>query len=348
MKIEVFEEGLEVESIEIVDVKRKIEEVVDKFINNLRQKGIALNASEAIEYVAESVDEMEEEAPDWVKIAAVSNEAMKAYSITKPFEVIFGWKTVCSGASVTCSDGVKVTYSMDRAPARSPDDFKRRYGHYPRIWMEEYKGGTLIKKEVVLKQDRIGRAKDPIFGWDKYKKLVAGALCSFRHNFEESLFAFARTGKAPLKKVWVLPNIIPDVNKIEIRKWRARIMQPPCFCPPAVIRYRTKFPWLARVKVRIGFFNPSNKSVKVGIEVWRHDKSDRARISGIEIPPGNSELDVLLKCSPLSIGQRLDISNGYVAVDPYEAYKGVSVTYAVTEPRSVYSVKEDMYGGLII
>ncbi len=349
MEIEIYEEGLEVESVDILDVKRKIEEIVDKFIAEIRKMGLVFCADECIDVVEEQVDTMGEEAPDWVKMTAVATEAFKLYDITKPFDMIFGRNVICSGANVTCTDGEKITYSVDRAPAFSPEDFRRRYGHYPRIWKEVYKGGTLIDKEVVLLQDRIGRAAG-IFGWDKYKRLVAAALASFKHNFEQTLMAFAKYATMPLRKLWALPNIIPSIDEIEKRRWHAKIMEPPTFSPPAVLRYRTHFPWLNRVILRIGLHNPSEKSANIGVEVWKYDKSDRARIKDIEIPPGNSELRITMWCPLLSFWKRIDISHGYAVIDPVRADKGLAVIYATTEPSPVYTVnpQENMYKGLSI
>ena len=349
MEVKVFEEGIDVMSVEIGDVKRIIEEKVLDFIDNIRRIGISMNATESLEKVATIVESMEDEAPDWVKMTAVAQDSMRAYSLTKPWDVIFGFNTCCGGASVSTTDGAVVTYEMERVAARDPEHAKRRLGHYPRIWRIESKGGLEVKREVVLEQDRLGRAGG-IFGWDKYKTMIAAALASFKHNFQEYLHAFAKYAKAPLRKAWVLPNIIPDVNKIEARRWRARIMQPPTFCPPAVIRYRTKFPILNQVLIRIGLYNPDKKESIIGVEVWRYDKQDRAQIKDIEVPPGNSELRVKLKCHPLSFSQRVDISNGYVTVEPTKAEEGITVTYVTTEPKPAYKANpvEDMFKGLKI
>jgi len=349
MEIEIFEEGIDVMSVEISDVKRKIEEIVLDFIESIRRMGVTMNATESIDKIASVIESMEEEAPDWVKMTAIAQDSMKAYSVTKPWDVVFGFNICCGGAGVSTTDGTVVTYEMERGAACDPEGFKRKYGHYPRIWRIETKAGTEVKRELVLEQDRLGRAGG-VFGWDKYKVMIAGALASFKHNFEEYIHAFARYAKVPLRKAWVLPNVIPDVNKVEARKWHAKIMKPPTFCPPAVLRYRTKFPILNQVLIRIGLYNPDRKTSTVGVEIWNYEKQNRAQIKDIEVPPGNSELRIKLRCNPLSISQRVDISNGYVTVEPIQANEGIVVTYATSEPKPAYKANplEDIFKGIKI
>jgi len=75
--------------------------------------------------------------------SAYSKEVMAQWYIgNAPRGLVLGNNTCCHGA------GVHVTtyrvYTMERRAASSPEDHRRRYGHYPRVYMT-YKGRTYTR-----------------------------------------------------------------------------------------------------------------------------------------------------------------------------------------------------------
>jgi len=90
--------------------------------------------SEVEDILAPMLEVGDASAPDVT--SAYSKEVMAQWYIgNAPRGLVLGNNTCCHGA------GVQVTtyrvYFMERRAAYSPEDFRRRYGHYPRVWMRE-------------------------------------------------------------------------------------------------------------------------------------------------------------------------------------------------------------------
>jgi len=331
-------EPVEIVQTEILDVKEKVRSFVEGYIDRLKTKfDMSFHPDEAFGKIEPIVSEMGEEAVNWGFMDSVCGELMRTYSLTAPIKMLFGYNVTCSNIGVQTNDGTTVTvYTEEKGPAYSPDDFNKRYGHYPRIWrvVRNTRTGEVISKDLAHMQDRLGRAGGT-FGWDKYRSCVAGALASFKHNFEAMLMAVAKFAKTPLTKPWVAPNMVPEVLKREREKWHVTELKPDQFYLPFCFRYHTRFPILNRVHFRIGMYAPEGGDV--GIDFWNVYKGDRARIGTVKLPAGHSEINIGMRCSPLSIGQRIDISSGHLVINPISTNDKGSVTcsYVVTTPPSV-------------
>ncbi|RLI83674.1 hypothetical protein DRP04_00715 [Archaeoglobales archaeon] len=329
-------EPVEVIQTEILDVKEKVREKIETQLDRLR-KFVHFNPDDVARTVEKVYTEMKEEAVNWGFMDSICKDLMRTYSLTSPIKMIFGYNVTCSNVGVETNDGTTVVvYTEEKGAAASPEHFKSRFGHYPRIWriVRNRRTGEVIAKELAHMQDRLGRAGGT-FGWDKFRCCVAGALASFRHNFEALLMAVAKFAKTPLTKPWLAPNMVPEVLKREKEKWGVTRLKPDEFYLPFCFKYHTRFPILNRVSFKIGMYTP--KGGEVGIDLWNIYKGDRARIGKVKIPPGHSEINLSLKCSPFSIGQRIDISSGHLVINPISTGDKSSITcsYVVTSPSSV-------------
>ena len=331
-------EPVEIIQTEILDVKEKIRTFVEGYMDRLKTKfDLSFNPDETFGKLRGVISEMEEEAVNWSFMDSVCRELMRTYSLTSPIKMIFGYNVTCSNVGVETNDGTTVVvYTEEKGAAYSPEDFKNRHGHYPRIWriVRNRRTGEVIARELAHVQDRLGRAGG-VFGWDKFRSCVAGALASFRHNFEALLMAVAKFAKTPLTKPWVSPNMVPEVLKREREIWHVTELKPDQFYLPFCFRYHTRFPILNRVFFRIGMYAPQGG--EVGIDLWNAYKGDRARIGKVKLPAGHSEINLGLRCSPFSIGQRIDISSGHLVINPISTGDKGSITcsYVVTTPSSV-------------
>ena len=224
------------------------------------------------------------------------------------------------GSNVCChSVGVQVTtyrvYTMDRAAAYSPEDFRNRYGHYPRLYVIDKKKGTSVVGE--MKGNRkysLGRAGGD-YGWDKTRDLVAFALASFRHNFEALLAAFSSRPSLPCTDYWDLPNLVNDQD-IASREssYHAKIVAPPVAVPPASYTFDFMVPRRA-VTFRVAVATPNETESYV--EFWDSAKNDMAKPLKVIFPKGTSETWIRLRGFP--------IKSGYFNINPVNSE--MRVTY---------------------
>jgi len=211
---------------------------------------------------------------------------------------------------------------MERAAAYSPDDFYRRYGHYPNI----YVAGSPERVVMVMRGPSVqglGRARGD-FGWDDTRTLVAFALASFRHNFQVAMVAYKGRGRIPTGEPWTLPNLVidPEVVSVE-RVYRSHIVEPPQAIPPASYTYRAWRPALV-TRFTVGLRSPT--PAVVGFDIWGPDKSSLARVEGVEVPEGDSELTVVVRNAPRT---------GYLNVECFDAPEGLTVARVDMRPVSL-------------
>ena len=270
---------------------------------------LPISLNDVIKRIRPKVKEMLEEAPDWVVHQSAVFEQSINYLMTVPGspQAHIGMNTCCSGAGVVVSGSI--VYYMEKAPAYSPDDWYRRYGDYPKIYI-----ATPERTEVILKQDRLGRAGG-LFGWSKDRNLVAGALASFTHNFVEALIAFVERPRLPQTRDWILPNLTLSETK-----------KPEQFHPPASYSYAVARPaFNITFDVRVSSETP----VELGFEWWDAYKNDLARVESVKVDAGDNRILAMLRGPPLRIRR------GYFTINVLDAPKGLTITSVSTYPVSV-------------
>ena len=255
-------------------------------------------------------------------LSAYSKAVMEWYVGNGPRNLALANNVCCHGARVSVTT-YKVYYMEQRA-ARSPNDFKRRYGHYPRIWRYE-KGEKVVA--FTMKGDRkegLGRAGGPT-GWDKWRDCFAFALASFKHNFQALLGAFASRPKLPCSEEWHLPNLVcaPKVVELE-KKYRARIVEPPVAVPPASYEYSWTIPTPV-MTLAIGTNCP--RKTTAYLEFWDRDKKDLCDPIKVEFDKGETETVVMARAAP---GYLFDA--GYLNINPTNSEMTVSYVDVIFPP----------------
>lgn len=247
-------------------------------------------------------------AKQWVEVSP--GEARLGFSLTchvKPY--------ILSGEY----QGRRLYFTYEHRPAYSPEDYRRRYGHYPRVY---YTWG--YNRGVALVIDRLGRAGGPL-GWGALGVSVAAALASFRHNFEVWLSGIFKRPCANTSEEWVLPNVVPIAQRLIEARYHARIREPQEFVPPAA--YDAKVPPSPVVAYRFGV--KAETSVKFKVATW----SDRpggtlmAEVD-VELEPGEHEVVVTASYMPF-------VTNHVVTIEPLHAPRGMTIAYMYTAPPSI-------------
>lgn len=255
--------------------------------------------------------------------SAYSKEVMAQWYIGRaPSGLLLGNNTCCHGA------GVQVTtyrvYTMDRAPAYSPEDFRTRYGYYPRVWMTE-KGRTT--QVAIMKGNRpngLGRMGGNN-GWDSTRDLFGFALTSFRHNFQALLGAFADRPSLPCREEWHLPNLVlsEKVQEIENR-YGCKIVEPPIAVPPASYKFNFMIPAPALI-LAVGTNCP--RDTQAILEVWDANKRDFAEPMTITFPAGENETILTIQAP---IGGF--IQSGFFNINPINSEMTVSYVNVLFPP----------------
>jgi len=287
----------------------------------IKPVGGALPEMEELDAVFKSQHEFVEE--QMKDEAATPIDILSAYSksVMAEWYVGNGPKGLNLGNNVCCHGaGVNVTtyraYFMEQRAARSPENFRARYGHYPRIFMRE-KGRTYDVH--VMKGDRkagLGRAGGTV-GWDKTRDLFAFALASFRHNFQALLGAFASRPKLPCTEEWHLPNLVHSkyVRDIE-RRYGCDIVDPPVAVPPASYTFSLTLPSPMLV-LAVGTNCP--KDVTTYCEFWDANKKDLVEPFKVTFPKGESVTIITLRAVPPALVQK-----GYFNINPVNSEMTVS------------------------
>jgi len=255
--------------------------------------------------------------------SAYSKEVMAQWYIgNAPRGLVLGNNTCCHGA------GVHITtyrvYTMERRAARSPEDFRRRYGHYPRVYVTEKGRTTQVAVMRGNRREGLGRMGGD-HGWDSTRDLFGFALASFRHNFQALLGAFADRPKLPCKEEWHLPNLIysEKVEEIE-RRYGCRIVEPPVAVPPASYKFSFVAPTPMMV-LAIGTNCP--RDTKAILEVWDANKRDLADPTEVTFPQGESET-ILVVQAPFGAL----IQKGFFNINPINSEMTVSYVNVLFPP----------------
>ncbi len=254
--------------------------------------------------------------------SAFAREMISTYVGNAPQGLNLGSNVCCHGA------GVRVTtykvYYMERAPAYSPEDFRNKYGHYPRIYVTE-RGNTYQVSVMQGPQAYgLGRAGGNV-GWDSTRDLFAFALASFIHNFEALLGAFSSRPKIPCNDYWVLPNLVysKDIENRE-REYNARIVRPPIAVPPASYTFSLVAPSPMMV-LAVGTKCP--REVKTYCEFWDSSKKDMVQPFQVTFPEGESETLITLQGGVFS-----PVKSGYFNINPINSEMTVSYVRLVFPP----------------
>ena len=274
---------------------------------------------ETFSRIEATLGEMAEEAPPHLWFETFARDQLFSFVANSPSSVNIASAVCCSGAGVGTTN--TTVYFMERAAAYSPDDFNRRYGHYPNI----YVAGSPQRVVMVMKGpsiESLGRANGD-FGWDSTRDLVAFALASFRHNFQTAMVAYKGRGHIPTTEPWMLPNLVIDPKVVSVeRVYRSYIVEPPQAIPPASYTYRMWRPALV-TRFTVGFKSPT--PAVVGFDIWGSDKSSLARVEGIEVPKGDNQLTVLVRGAPRT---------GFLNVECTDAPEGLTVASVDMRPMS--------------
>lgn len=239
-----------------------------------------------------------------------------------PKGLALGNNTCCHGA------GVQVTsykvYYMERNAAHSPEDFRRKYGHYPRVFMRER--GRTVQIAVMRgnRREGLGRMNGDA-GWDITRDVFGFALASFRHNFQALLGVFVDRPSLPCSEEWHLPNLVYSRHVQEIeRKYGCRIVEPPVAVPPASYKFRFLAP-TPMIVLAIGTKCP--RKTKCILQVWDANKKDVCDPLEVEFPKGESET-VLVIQAPIG----LMIQSGFFNINPINSEMTVSYVDVLFPP----------------
>jgi len=275
--------------------------------------------TEIAEEIKPPLDTMGAPRYDWS--SALGKASLEEWGGSSPANANLGSDVCCHGAGVQCT--TYRTYHMERRPARSPDNFNSRYGHYPRLFMT-YRGDT-TRVGVMRGPNRksLGRAGGWT-GWDDTRDMFGATFASFEHNMEALLGAFGERPKLPCTESWKLPNLVASetLRKRE-RRWNARIVAPDQLAPPASYVYTFNAP-TPFVAFHIGTKCPTD--TKGIIQIWDSDKRDVAETDELKFPEGDSTTTITLRGNPMTI------SSGYLNINPTYAPKGLTIAEVRTTP----------------
>jgi len=217
------------------------------------------------------------------------------------------------GSNVTCHGaGVQATtyrvYHMERRPARSPENFNNRYGHYPRLYMTDRGRTTRVGTMRGEKNHGLGRAGGAT-GWDETRDMFGFSLASFRHNFEALIGAFSSRPSLPCTEHWTLPNLVysKEIRRRE-RRYNSTIVEPAVAVPPASYSYSFVAPTPMMV-LAVGTKCP--EETEAMIEYWGADKRNLVEPFEATFPEGDSETVFSFRATPPGM-----LREGYFNVNP--------------------------------
>jgi len=257
------------------------------------------------------------EAPDQLIQESFAREMMKTYTVQSPRRVAIASNVCCHGAGVQC--GTYKIYYMDRKPAYSPEDWRRRYGSYPNIYLHDKATGQTITVGTMKgpSHEGLGRAGG-YTGWTSDGDGFGFALASFKHNFEALLAGIEQRATAPTTESWTLPNLVldPEIVQREMR-YHAKIVEPPSACPPASYEVSTYL--VPRITYLIGIKTDIDSTLILQIRDIT-TKKEYAHTDIIEVPAGGAVLKMHVRSIPFVRAHILDIN-------PVDAPHGITVSY---------------------
>jgi len=239
-----------------------------------------------------------------------------------PRGVNLATNTVCHGSRLQVTS--YRVYTVECRPARSPEEFRRIYGHYPRVWMIERGKKVHVAYMAGNRREGTGRMGGDR-GWDKTRDLFGFVLASFKHNFQAVLGAFADRPSLPCDQEWHLPNLVHARKVVEIEKrYGCKIVEPPVAVPPASYKFNFTIP-TPMIVLAVGTNCP--RDTKCIIEVWDSKKADLCDPLSVEFPKGESETIFVIE-APL--GSML--KSGYFNINPINSEMTVAYVNVVFPP----------------
>jgi len=272
------------------------------------------------EILPPTLEEMVEEFGSIAREAGAAEFTARSVGIERILE---GWRrdgrtlggeiasgTCCNGSWANCTDGT-ITYTHEQGYGYSPEDYKEREGHYPKLRKTE-KGRTVVVGENVGEQrNGLGRAGGP-WGWSEDGNLIAGALASFVHNFIATLLGYFDRPRLPCTDEWRIPNIVLAETEV-----------PDQFHPDASY----KFSGIAPAPVHTYTFRVDTPTdAVIGLEWWDSDKSRVARRDKVELEKGASRVVSSITGIPSPP------ITGFFNVNVLDAPRGLTVSRVRTSP----------------
>jgi len=295
----------------IMSIRSVTPKRVGGFLPKLELKEKILSTIEDI--LAPMLDVGDASPPD--VLSAYSKDVLASWYVgNAPKGLVLGNNTCCHGA------GVQVTtykvYTMEKAAAYSPENFRTRYGHYPRVYATEKGRTTQVAVMQGNRREGLGRMGG-FNGWDATRDLFGFALASFRHNFQALLGAFGDRPKLPCREEWHLPNLIlsEQVREIEER-YGCKIVEPPIAVPPASYKFGFVTPAPAMV-LAVGTNCP--KDTRAILEVWDSNKSDFADPMEVTFPQGENETVMVVQAP---IGGF--VQSGFLNINPIDSEMSIA------------------------
>ncbi len=238
--------------------------------------------------------------------AYTANVISEYYVGSSPPGLSIGTNTCCHGSRVQVTS--YRVYFMEQNAAYSPDDFNRRYGHYPGIYVREH--GSTVKVHTMRGPAKYGLGRaGGICGWDSLRDAFAFGLASLRHNFQAMIGVFESRPSLPCRDSWTLPNLVHHERVREIEeKYGCEIVEPPFAVPPASYTYSFALPTPLMV-LAIGTKCP--RETRAHLEFWGEDKRDMVEPMAVTFPEGDSETVVTVRAEPPGLLQR-----GYFNINP--------------------------------
>jgi len=282
------------------------------------------NPVEVFDDLKESIELNYPDLDDPGRFEMIYQPLLEDYVINAPPLAQIGSALTCLARGAMVSgyiNNVRVVYTYERGAAYTPEDYKRRYGHFPRIF--RYFG---TNKQVAFTLTGYGRAGG-IHGWDNLGVAIAGVLESLRHNFEVLCSAIFKPPKIPCEHPWKLPNMVydPEIVRRE-RMYHATIVVPKQLVLPA--KYEYNFPVPSPVAVfKIG--TTADTPVTYDVIFWKTMSEKTNTIQRIKIDkPGSYETILTVTSFP-------GLTNGYISIEPIDAPKGMTVAYVDVFPMTV-------------
>lgn len=258
--------------------------------------------------VNEVVHEMQSEGPEHIAHAAAANRLLLDFQDSAPLGAAINAETLCQGSFVTSSNG-QITYVHEQNRGQTPEHFRSRHGHYPRVERRSSAGSVVVGRNVGSQQGGTGRANGPT-GWMEDGDAIAAALASFVHNFVAALIGyFDRPSLPHTEGDWELPNIV-----------LAETRTPDQFHPAASYSFRVA----PTPTVTFATTVSSPTDGALALQVWNSNKEDMGVVE-VDIEEGRNEI-------VSSVIRAVPMTRGYFNVNVLDAPRGVTVNSVRTFP----------------
>ena len=258
------------------------------------------------------------------RFESLAEPLIEEYQAKSPISATIGSALTCfaRGAMVSGKvDGKRTYYTYERGAARDPEHYRRRYGHYPRIYCTY--GGS---RYVAFTMKSPGRAGGK-HGWDKLGIAIAGVLASFKHNFEVLCSAIFDMPRLNCNEEWRLPNMVldPEIARRE-RAWNSQIKEPKQFVLPAKYYFAFAVP-VPFMTFRIG--TKASTPIKYDVLIWDSRNHVAVKQENIELEKGENEVIINV------VAGFPGMTKGYISIEPTDAPKGLTVSYVNVFPPPV-------------